>query len=486
MRRILSEISLSLLIISLATSAAVAADIPPPPSPDVSRIGEVLMHARAADGFRGIWYDLHVTGDKAIPKYSGGLGTFPHSITPMAEYSPAANKTFFVWGGADSKNRLQTVISYYDHATRQVARPRILREYTTNDAHDTASITIAPDGKIWIFSTVHGNDKQRKGEIFCSAEPYSIDDWLLVPIPPNLDPDKILNYTQPWQAPGEGMLLLFTRYTNGRQRYFSVTRDGGETWAPRVKLSELPGHYQISWRDGQRIGCVFDRHINKAADSRTDLFYNYTDDFGKTWRNAAGEAVPVPITSIKNNSLVRPYSDEGRLVYIKDVKFDAQRNPVILYVTSGGPEPGPKNDPRRWELAHWTGKDWKFVEMAEADHNYDHGALYVEADGTWRVIAPTGDGPQQSATGGEVSLWLSKDQGATWTSKPMTAGSRYNHSYIRGPFNAQPDFYAFWVDGNPTGSSKSSLYYCDRDGQVFRLPYTMDADMATAERLPTP
>ena len=49
-----------------------------------------------------------------------------------------------------------------------------------------------------------------------------------------------------------------------------------------------------------------------------------------------------------------------------------------------------------------------------SDNNYDHGSLYIEPDGTWRVIAPTEPGPQPYNPGGEMVMWTSRDRGQTW------------------------------------------------------------------------
>ena len=73
------------------------------------------------DGYRGIWFTIkqgHEYGDK----YSGGLGTYTMKHIPMAVYSPEADKTFFVYGGApnDKELYLQCMIGCYDHATGDV------------------------------------------------------------------------------------------------------------------------------------------------------------------------------------------------------------------------------------------------------------------------------------------------------------------------------------------------------------------------------
>jgi len=49
--------------------------------------------------------------------------------------------------------------------------------------------------------------------------------------------------------------------------------------------------------------------------------------------------------------------------------------------------------------------------------------------------------------------------------------------------NAQPDFYGLWADGHGRQPSKSRLYYCNREGQVFMLPETMDTPQVRARKL---
>jgi hypothetical protein len=115
----------------------------------------------------------------------------------------------------------------------------------------------------------------------------------------------------------------------------------------------------------------------------------------------------------------------------------------------------------------------------ESDDNYDTGSLYIEEDGTWRLIVPTDDGPQPNRTGGEMVMWKSSDQGATWTrTAQITNNSFHNHSYARRPLNAHPDFYALWADGNGREPSDSRMYFCDRAGNVRVLPKKMEEDFA--------
>ena len=123
--------------------------------------------------------------------------------------------------------------------------------------------------------------------------------------------------------------------------------------------------------------------------------------------------------------------------------------------------------------------------MARANHNYTTGALYVEADGAWRIIGPTEPGPQPVGSGGEVAVWLSRDAGRTWTKqRDATRGSTTNHNYVRRVIDAHPDFYAYWADGNPDEFSPSRLYFANREGdKVWRLPDEMDGPTARPIRV---
>jgi hypothetical protein len=388
---------------------------------------------------------------------------------PIAIYSPEAKKTFFVYGGAkEGKRHLLDMVSYYDHERGVVPRPTIVHDkQTVNDPHDNPSLAIDEKGYLWVF--VSGRAKKRPGFIYRSTKPYSIDDF-------ELQWEGEITYPQPRWIEGKGFLHLFTKYTDGRELYWSTSPDG-RNWAPDQKFAGLEGHYQTSHQIGNRVITAFNRHPEHKPDKRTDLYFMQTDDMGATWKNVAGETLKLPLTEPDNPARVRNYSAEKRMVYIHDLDLDAQGRPVILYITSASFSPGPPGDPRWWTVAHWTGKDWEYHEITRANHNYSTGSLYIEGD-TWRVIGPTEKGPQPIGGGGEVAAWISKDEGKTWTKeRDLTRGSPMNHNYVRRPMHANPEFYAFWADGNPDKLSPSHLYFADKSGEkVWQLPYDMKGD----------
>lgn len=437
---------------------------------------EISLILAKDDGYRGIWYSNQRQDDEYVYKYSGGLGTYCMKHRPFAVYSQEADKTFFCYGGTDPELRtLLHMVSYYDHATGMVPRPTILLDKHTTDAHDNPVISLDDKGYLWIFSSSHGTS--RPSFLSVSKKPYSVDEFERVLV-------TNFSYTQPYYLAGQGFLFLHTRYGGGR-RLFQMTSADGRTWSEPEMLAHIEqGHYQISWPHGNKVGTAFNFHPDpNGLNWRTNLYYMETDDFGRTWRTAAREAVTLPLAEPDNITLVREYRSQNRNVYMKDLAFDSAGRPVILYLTSGGWESGPKNEPRTWQTARWTGSEWDIQGTITSDNNYDSGSLYIERDDLWRIIGPTQPGPQQYNTGGEVAIWISADQGKTWTmQKQLTRDSQFNHTYCRKPINAHPDFYALWADGHAREKSESRLYFTNRDGDhVWRLPVKMTEEFAKPE-----
>jgi hypothetical protein len=435
------------------------------------------LENRKLDGYRGIWYFNQPQGDEYVYKYSGGLGTYSCKHRPFAIYRPEVNKTFFCYGGTNEDGTtLLHMVSFFDHATGTVPRPTLLVDKRTTDAHDNPVIAMDAEGYVFIFSSSHGTG--RPSYLSRSKRPYEIEEF-----------ERILttnfSYTQPFYMAGQGFAFLQTIYLGGRAIYFQTSRDGREWTEPRLLSLIAQGHYQIAEPFGaQKLGSAFNYHPpGKGLNWRTNLYYMETSDMGQSWNNAAGHSLDLPLTECDNPALVQEYESQGRNVYMKDITFDADGHPVILYLTSGGWESGPVNDPRIWQTARWTGAAWDIQGTIRSDNNYDFGSLYIEQDGTWRLIAPTETGPQPYNPGGEVAMWTSTDRGTTWTKiKQLTRDSRYNHTYVRRPVNAHPDFYAIWADGHARQKSDSRLYFTDRDGtRVWRLPVQIPGDTAKPE-----
>mgnify|MGYP006299090085 CR=1 FL=1 len=174
-----------------------------------------------ADGYRGIWYSNQPSKDRYRYKYSGGLGTYCAKHIPHCVYSEEADKTFFVYGGTKGlgeEKPLLEMITYYDHKTGMVPRPRIIREKGTADAHHNPTISIDRDGYLWVFMSAHGG---KDGYIYKSSEPYKIDSFEFIE-------QQEFTYPQPWYFDDFGFLFLFTKYTAGRELYSRTSVEGTE------------------------------------------------------------------------------------------------------------------------------------------------------------------------------------------------------------------------------------------------------------------
>ena len=99
-------------------------------------------------------------------------------------------------------------------------------------------------------------------------------------------------------------------------------------------------------------------------------------------------------------------------------------------------------------------------------------------------MGPTEIGPQFWGVGGEVAIWSSADKGGKWTrEKTITSNSRFSHSYVRRPLHYEAPFAFFWADGDSHTFSKSALYFGDFNGNVWKLPYSMEEPFAFPEKV---
>lgn len=488
-------------IMRSAAAGAILLAAPCLPAVNGQQADKADSNVRRIDGYKGIWFTLGQfygkgSGDNDYSKasrtpvfpygdkYSGGLGTYTAKHTPLAIYCPEVEKTFFVYGGTTGPDDryLLCMVSFYDHKHNRVPRPVVVHDKQgVNDPHDNPSLAIDSDGYLWVF--VSGRARARPGFKYRSLKPYSIDGFELIS-------EEELTYPQPRHLGEQGFLHLFTKYTGVRELYWERSVDGRE-WTEDKKLAGIRepgdsrgGHYQTSAAIGKRVGTFFNRHPNGVVDQRTDLYYAQTEDLGETWTNIRGQALDTPLTEVENPARVFDYASEGLNVYLKDMDFDAQGHPVLLYVTSPGHEPGPPNDPRHFRIVRWTGSQWSSAIICTTDHNYDMGSLYLNDD-VWRVFVPSDSGPQPHHGGGEMVIWESRDEGASWSrSRQVTRQSKQNHNYARRPIHAKDPFSAFWADGDPTRLTQSELYFSDALGkQVWRLPYEMTEKWATPQRV---
>lgn len=418
------------------------------------------------DGYKGLWFSIGRINEYG-GKVSGGAATFGSQIRPVAVFSPEVRKTFFVYGGttrADERHLL-IMVSYFDHSSHMVPRPVVVYDKMgVIEPHDNAALSIDNAGFLWIF--ISGRNRTRPGLIFKSSRPYSIESFEMIA-------EKEMIFPQPWWINDRGFLLMHSRLKNGMEICYSSSTDG-RTWSESKKLACMGGSYQVSDVYRNKLVTIFNYHPGGDIDKRTNLYLLQTDDFGKTWKTIENKVVNIPLMNAGNEALVRDFESEGKLVYLSDLNFDREGNPVILVILSRDSNPGPAGGAREWMVINRKDNKWNFSKVCESSHNYDMGSLYI-TDSVWRIIGPTESGPRKYRTGGEIALWVSRNEGVNWEKEcDITLNSTGNNSFVRRPVNTDKDFAALWTDGDPDKFSKSYLYFTDmKCNKVWSFPYEM-------------
>lgn len=428
-----------------------------------------------ADGYKGIWFRFDEKFEYGY-KFSGGLSTYSPQHRPLAIYSPEAEKTFFVYGGTTSakEQHLQIMVSYFDHRRHTVPKPVIVYDKQgVSEPHDNSSIAIDEDGYIWIF--VSGRLRTRPGLIFKSKLPYSIESFEEATI-------WEMTFPQAWSL-NNNLMLVFIRVKEGPELYLAVSPDG-KNWDNVKRLAAMGGNFHATGIHGNRLFVAFNYHPEGKLDARTNLYMIQTDDMGETWRTIDGNIIDVPLEKSDNEALIRDFEKENKLVYLNDLSFDREGNPVILAIISNSFKPGPEGDPREWMVISRKDNKWNFSKVCESTHNYDGGVFYLRDDG-WCVIGPTEPGPEKYGTGGEIAVWVSHDEGLTWTKeRDVTKNSLVNNTYVRRPVSAHKEFYAFWADGDAEKLSRSKLYFTnEKCNKVWVLPYDMKREFQKPVRV---
>ena len=241
------------------------------------------MDNQTIDGYRGIWFTIGQARSGYGDKYSGGLGTYTMKHMPMAVYSPEADKTFFVYGGTPSEERkyLLCMVGCYDHKTGMLRRPVVVYDKGVagvGDPHDDPTIQLDKEGYVWVF--VAGRANKRPGIRYRSTKPYDISEFEYVN-------ESIMAYPQVHYHPEKGFFLFFTRYDGVRRLFYQSSTDGIR-WTDYRQIASIidegetkSGHYQFTNLCGDKLMCCFNRHINGNVDTRTNIQYIQSEDWGR-------------------------------------------------------------------------------------------------------------------------------------------------------------------------------------------------------------
>lgn len=464
---------------SQPTSGPASAAVAPIPIEMMAPAAPVGLTVSREDGYKGQWYSP-ARGRLAGVRLGGGLAFCPTESQPVAIYSAAADKTFFVYAGTSAspqqpteKEPLRVMVSYFDHKTGTVPRPVVLLDGPA-DAYGCPALALDATGRLYVFAGFLGTDVP--GQVLRSTKPYDISGWDKVT-------DMEFRNPQVWAVPGQGFMLLHTRVVNEQPRvFFSISPDG-LAWSKPVQLTTLGlGDSCISGQSRNKVGIALTYQPEGiASDDRTNLYYLETSDLGKTWQGFPRRAVGVPLTEVRNPALVNDYGTQWR-VFLRGLTFSQMGNPTVLYIARHTSKAMASQSSRLWTLSRWASRDWETAVTLYSDSDFDGGDMAMDRL-TWYMTVPTIAGPQPNAAGGDLVRWKSQDGGRSWYPLRLTHDCTLNQNWPRHPVEASPGLDFIWADGNPRKPSGSRIYFADRPGNTYVLPATMKDEVSKPELL---
>lgn len=479
----------SILVAQTVDPAPVAAPLATPPAgsqPDphaAERLPAAVPSPHAvsrAPGYRGIWWGAGHFGRLRRHQLSGGLGLAPMDHAPVAHYAAAVEQTFFVYAGTSAlpeesvhQQPLQIMVGAFDHTTRRLAAPVVLMDDLPAGAYGCPAMSLDESGRLWVFVAVLG--AEHPSVILRSTEPYRIDAWEMV---------MEMEFQQPqaWHVPGHGLMLLHTRQVEGMSRVHFTSSADGLSWSrPTILATFGEGQSCISGLHKGKVGvAITQRAPGMPPESREDLYYLETIDFGRTWQVYPRARIDLPLASADNPA--RILDRENWRFFLRDLAFDGVGNPVIFYHLRHVRRQLTAPESRVWSTSRWTGREWESNATLFSDSDHDAGCLMVDRL-LWTAYLPTPPGPQPGSSGGEIVRWRSEDQGRSWAPQRLTFDEAVNHNWVRRVVDGRPEMVVLWADGHTHDPSESRLYFADQAGNVFRLPLDLDEQAGIPEQV---
>jgi hypothetical protein len=391
---------------------------------------------------------------------------------PQAFYDARTNRTYFVYRSgwpcdAERAGRCGIYIGWFDHNEGRVRRARQIYAQTIKKVD--AGPALVPDGQgyVWVFV---GSDRRNEAVVLKSAAPHDLT---------RFEEQARLSFAdaQPWYKKGEGFVLLCSINKDGRWLPAVTAAQDGVTWSePRILADLGPRHRFVSGRHKDKLGLVFNASLNERhPDLYTDLYYVESRDWGRSWHGADGQKIELPIRDADHFSLMRDYRSMKRITSIKDLNFDRMGNPTVLYMSTFAPGIKARRLRKTWYTARWF-RQWYMTGLIMSDHIEDSGCLLIDERMNWTLPATTDPGLRPNVPGGDVVMWLSRDQGRSWYRKTLTEG-RHCWSLVR-PRRSNAELAFLWLGAELDDFNGASVYYSDESGQVRALPRAIPGDDA--------
>src|SRR3954454_11262680 len=309
------------------------------------------------------------------------------------------------------------------------------------DDHSNPSLTTMPDGRLLAFYSPHSGRLTSDSHMWyrVSLRPGGVVGWGRERTLP-VNTRGPLGYTYPNPLWAGNKLYLFWRGADWNPA-FSRTADM-RSWAPaRELLRGLRGQRPYIKFDAYGDSIRF-AYTGAHPDSRdTTLYFGEMD--GKYVRGADGR----PIASrrdlpfdFRRGQVVYDWHTAGP-AWVWDIGHDAAGHPVIVYATIQSPTQ------HTYRYAVWTGNGWFDRALVRAGPAIDHDPAYSggvtldHSDADSVQLSPFRDGHF------ELERWETHDQGHTFDTTPVTAGSTRDNLRPFVPRGASGDRVLLWTWG---------------------------------------
>jgi hypothetical protein len=367
---------------------------------------------------------------------SGGWTWF---TDPRAVYHQGVHRrTYAGWVAQDGSIQ----IGSYDHDTgRRVIVT--LKARLQIDDHDNPSILVRPDGRLMVFWSTHAGPTMWYRR---SLHPEDITSWEPERVLPTNTPGTLgYTYSNPMQLSAEAnRIYLFWR--GGNFNPSMSTSADGNSWSPaRTVIYNAAQRPYVKYASNGRDTIAMAFTEGHPRTLRTSIYY-------AAYRAGALRRADGSVIASMSNLPIAPTS--GQKVYdqatsgkawVHDVALDAAGRPVIVYAVF------PTDADHRYRYARWDGTRWVDRELVRAgrsmsvdptEPNYSGGISLDHEDPSIVYLSRQVNGVF------EVEVWTTRDGGATWSARPLTAPStRGNYRPISPRGQTTDDMDIVWMHG---------------------------------------
>jgi rhamnogalacturonyl hydrolase YesR len=247
---------------------------------------------------------------------------------------------------------------------------------------------------------------------------------------------KNITYANPVMLSTEGNALYLFWRGDGWKPTMSKSADNGHTWQAGREIvrrsaatSDNRPYVKITTNNRDRIHVAFtDGHPRNEL--QNSVYYACYHN-GAFFKADGTRIVTLNRLPFEPRQADRVYdaSKTGARAWVWDVAADVENNPVIVYTRF------PSDTDHRYHYARWNGKEWMDRELtpagkwfpetppgkAEGEPYYSGGIVLDHTQPSVVYLSRPVDGIF------EIERWFTSDNGQTWKSEAITAGSKFNN-----------------------------------------------------------